>query len=51
MIRTQDAVAAEKFGDTLDDLWKVIRSGIFAVGMAVVPLLQDRALAAIQVAR
>jgi hypothetical protein len=51
VIRTEDAVAAEKFGDTLDDLWKVIRSGIFAVGMAVVPLLQDWALAAIQVAK
>lgn len=51
VIRTEDAVAAEKFGDTLDDLWKVIRSGIFAVGMAVLPLLQDWAVAAIQVAK
>ena len=51
VIRTEDAKAAEKFGDTLDDLWKVIKSGIFAVGMAIVPLLQDWALAAIQVTK
>ena len=51
MIRTEDAKAAELFGDTLSDLWKVIKSGVFAVGMAIVPLLQDWALSAIQVAK
>ena len=51
VIRTEDAKAAELFGDTLSDLWKVIKSGVFAVGMAIVPLLQDWALSAIHVAK
>ncbi len=51
VISTEDAKAAETFGDTLDDLWKVIKSGVFAIGAALAPLLQDLATSAIRVAK
>jgi hypothetical protein len=51
VISTEDAKAAETFGDTLDDLWKVIKSGAFAIGAALTPLLQDLATSAIRVAK
>jgi len=50
-ISTEDAKAAEVFGDTLSDLWKVIKSGVFAIGAALAPLLQDLATSAIRVAK
>jgi len=40
---TEDAQAAEVFGDTLDRLWKVIRMGAFNIGAALAPTLQDLA--------
>ncbi len=51
VISTEDAKAAEVFGDTLSDLWKVIKSGVFAIGAALAPLLQDLATSAIRVAK
>lgn len=51
VISTEDAKAAETFGDTLDDLWKVLKSGAFAIGAALAPLLQDLATQAIRVAK
>ncbi len=42
-ISTEDATAAEQFGDTLDVLWKVVKRGIFAVGAALEPVLSDLA--------
>lgn len=51
VISTEDAKAAETFGDTLDDLWKVIKSGVFAIGAALAPLLQDLATSAIRIAK
>ena len=51
VISTEDAKAAETFGDTLADLWKVLKSGVFAIGAALAPLLQDLASSAIRVAK
>lgn len=51
VISTEDAKAAETFGDTLDDLWKVIKSGVFAIGAALAPLLINLAVQATQVAK
>lgn len=51
VISTDDAKAAETFGDTLDDLWKVIKSGVFAIGAALAPLLQDLATSAIRITK
>lgn len=51
VISTEDAKAAETFGDTLDDLWKVIKSGVFAIGAALAPLLQDLATSAIRITK
>lgn len=42
-ISTEDAAAAEEFGDTLDVLWKVIKRGAFSVGAALVPSLMELA--------
>jgi hypothetical protein len=42
-ISTEDAAAAEEFGDTLDVLWKVIKRGVFSVGAALVPSLMELA--------
>lgn len=51
VIRTEDAQAAEVFGDRLADLWKVIRSGVFTIGAALAPLLINLAVQATQVAK
>ncbi len=50
-ISMEDAKAAETFGDRLDDLWKVMKSGVFAVGAALAPLLQDLAVRATRIAK
>ncbi len=42
-ISTEDARAAEEFGDALDILWAVLKRGVFAVGAALVPSLMDLA--------
>jgi hypothetical protein len=42
-ISTEDAAAAEEFGDTLDVLWKVVKRGVFSVGAALVPSLMELA--------
>jgi len=51
VISTEDAKAAETFGDRLSDLWKVVKSGVFAVGAALAPLLQDLAISATRIAK
>ncbi|MCC7408879.1 MAG: hypothetical protein IT442_12460 [Phycisphaeraceae bacterium] len=38
-ISTQDAKAAERFADTLEVLWKVLKQNVFVIGSALVPLL------------
>lgn len=48
-ISSEDAKAAEVFGDTLDDLWKVLKSTAFAIGSALAPLLVDAAKAMIRI--
>jgi len=40
-ISKEDADAATLFGDTLDDLWKSIKAGVFAIGSALAPMLTD----------
>ncbi|MCO6454813.1 MAG: phage tail tape measure protein [Pirellulaceae bacterium] len=40
-ISKEDADAATLFGDTLDDLWKSIKAGVFAIGAAMAPMLTD----------
>lgn len=47
---TEDAQAAEAFGDTLDTLWKVLRQGVFHIGAAVAPILSDLAETFIRIA-
>jgi len=37
----QDARAAEDFTDALDALWKVVKMGVFNVGAALAPVLQQ----------
>lgn len=51
VISTEDAKAAEIFGDRLSDLWKVIKSGVFAIGAALAPLLIDLTKQAIRIAK
>lgn len=43
VMSTEDAQAAAAFGDALDQLWAVLKSGVFAIGGAVAPLLTDLA--------
>lgn len=43
VMSTEDAQAAEAFGDTLDTLWKVLRMGVVQIGAAVAPVLSDLA--------
>jgi TP901 family phage tail tape measure protein len=50
-ISTEDAKAAEFFTDRLSDLWKVIKSGVFAIGSALTPLLQDLVMRATRIAK
>lgn len=38
---TEDAQAAEAFGDTLDIVWKVLRKAVFTIGAALAPLLTE----------
>ena len=38
---TDDAQAAEAFGDTLDVLWKVLKKTVFTIGSALAPLLTE----------
>ncbi len=40
---TEDAEAADGFGDALDDLWKSLKMTVFAIGSALAPLLKDLA--------
>jgi len=37
----EDAAAAEEFTDVLDKLWKVVKMGVFHVGAALAPVLQQ----------
>ena len=39
----EDAKAAEDFTDALDKLWKVVKMGVFRVGAALAPILQELA--------
>ncbi|MBM4125193.1 MAG: hypothetical protein FJ246_09630, partial [Nitrospira sp.] len=41
MMSTDDAQAAEAFGDTLDVLWKVLKKTVFTIGSALAPLLTE----------
>jgi TP901 family phage tail tape measure protein len=38
---TEDAEAADEFGDTLDTLWKVLKKSVFAIGAALAPALTE----------
>ena len=38
---SEDAKAAEDFTDALDSLWKVVKMGVFHVGAALAPVLQE----------
>jgi len=38
---TEDAQAAEAFGDTLDVVWKVLKKAVFTIGSALAPLLTE----------
>lgn len=40
-ISQEDADAATLFGDTLDDLWKSVKAGVFAIGSALAPMLTE----------
>lgn len=40
-MRGSDAKAATALGDAWDDLWKVLRMGIFVVGSALAPVLME----------
>ena len=39
----EDAQAAEEFTDAMDALWKTVKMGVFNVGAALAPLLQEMA--------
>lgn len=41
IMSTEDAAAADAFGDALNDLWKVLKMSAFAVGAALAPTLKD----------
>jgi hypothetical protein len=40
IISTEDAKAADEFGDTLGDLWKVMKMSAFSIGASLAPALQ-----------
>lgn len=44
VMSTQDAVAADQFGDVLSDLGKVLKMSVFTIGAALAPALQKAAL-------
>ena len=41
VMSTEDAQSAAAFGDALDQLWAVLKSGVYAIGGALAPLLTD----------
>jgi hypothetical protein len=43
IMSTEDAKAADEFGDALGDLWKVLKQAAFTIGSALAPLLQSLA--------
>lgn len=40
-----DAKAAEEFGDRMDDLWKVLKMGVFNIGAGLAPALRSLTVA------
>jgi len=42
-ISTEDAKAAERFSDTLEIMWKVLKQNVFVIGSALVPVLTQAA--------
>ena len=40
-VRTEDAEAAEAFGDALSVLWKSLKQGVFVIGAALAPTLKQ----------
>ncbi len=42
-ISTEDAKAAERFSDTLEIMWKVLKQNVFIIGSALVPVLTQAA--------
>jgi len=43
VISTEDAAKADEFGDVLDALWAVVKHGVFVIGGALAPMLQQLA--------
>ncbi|MHB1035935.1 MAG: phage tail tape measure protein [Pirellulales bacterium] len=43
VMSSEDAAAADAFGDLLDTLWKSMKMGLFAIGSALAPVLSDLA--------
>ena len=41
VISTEDAVAAEKFGDEMQTLWDIVKVGAFNIGRALLPALKE----------
>ena len=41
VMSTEDAAAADTFGDALDDMWKVLKMAAFTIGAALAPTLKD----------
>ncbi len=41
VMSTEDAQSAAAFGDALDQLWAVLKSGVFAIGSALAPMLTE----------
>ena len=50
VMSTEDAQAADALGDALDDLWKVLKMGVFVIGSALAPALKGVAEKIAQVA-
>jgi len=51
IMRTEDAAAADAFGDALADLWKVLKMVVFAVGAALAPTLKDLSAQVVRAAK
>ena len=51
IMSTEDAAAADVFGDALADLWKVLKMAAFAVGAALAPTLKDLAERVVRAAK
>ncbi|MCR4414628.1 MAG: phage tail tape measure protein [Thermoguttaceae bacterium] len=43
VMSSEDAAAADELGDALDTMWKSLKRGVFAIGAALAPTLQDLA--------